>query len=754
MKPQQSNVTVARQGVQESVTFGIKESGMAHIMGVLRNQLYSDKVLAVIREYACNAVDANVEAGKGDTPITVTLPNRMNPYFKVRDNGLGLSKEDVNDIYAFYGESTKRASNDQIGMLGIGSKAAFAYGDNFVINSYINGKKVMYNAYIDESQRGQISTLGEEDTSEPDGVEIVVPVRDGDHQEFQNKATGLFKWFKVRPEVKGCEAFKYEDKADTLFSGTGWQWLRSDSNSWNRGSANVVMGNIGYPIDQSGLNLTSEDYENYNSLLTDSLVLEMNIGDVEISASREKLQFTEYTRKNIIAKLETVKSELIQVIEAEFGGCKTLFDAKCLLGELFDYGSGLYSLRDALLKSLEFNGEKIGDWQFNASSDNEGFTLSRATKFGYQGKYRMEEKYRMDCAKNVVVIHNDLGHRRSLMGRVYPLVINESKDVYMVEAKGHLKSDGTKVSDKKVLDDWKKKSGFDGKMLTLSKLPLHKLSDFGFAPVAGNGTGDKDVKHSLQCFKPDWARMKDLRRWHTKKADFWEAASADMDKGGYYVIIDKFLPFDVRGVDDPKNLESLKDDLGKVGLQLPEFYAFKLASRNKVEEKSQWKTLDSWIEEQLKNLAADKEQQVFDASFLKKLNDNLGNPSWNPEHIEENRETVLEKVLNNIKTDSVFKEFWDKHDEMKGNVENEKQIKVILSFARAYKIDLVEQGLKPTHDLKALAKKISDKYSMLNQMEASRWGNTWRSTSEEHKQTAEDVANYIMVIDCCEAAKS
>jgi len=87
-------------------------------------------------------------------------------------------------------------------------------------------------------------------------------------------------------------------------------------------------------------------------------------------------------------------------------------------------------------------------------------------------------------------------------------------------------------------------------------------------------------------------------------------------------------------------------------------------------------------------------------------------------------------------------------------VENEKQIKVILSFARAYKIDIVKQGLKPTHDLKALAKKISDKYSMLNQMEASRWGNTWRSTSEEHKQTAEDVANYIMVIDCCEAAKS
>ena len=188
MKPQKSSVSVASHGIQDTVTFGIKESGMAHIMGVLRNQLYSDKVLAVVREYTCNAVDANVEAGRGDSPITVTLPNRMNPYFKVRDDGLGLTKEDISDIYAFYGESTKRNSNDQIGMLGIGSKAAFAYGDNFVINSYVDGRKVMYNAYIDESQRGQISSLGEEDTSEPDGVEIVVPVRADDYQEFQDTA--------------------------------------------------------------------------------------------------------------------------------------------------------------------------------------------------------------------------------------------------------------------------------------------------------------------------------------------------------------------------------------------------------------------------------------------------------------------------------------------------------------------------------------------------------------------------------------
>ena len=69
----------------QSVSFGIKESGLSHIFNVLRNQLYSDKVLAVIREYSTNAVDAHAEVGKLDEPIKVTLPNQLSPSFKVRD---------------------------------------------------------------------------------------------------------------------------------------------------------------------------------------------------------------------------------------------------------------------------------------------------------------------------------------------------------------------------------------------------------------------------------------------------------------------------------------------------------------------------------------------------------------------------------------------------------------------------------------------------------------------------------------------
>ena len=165
-KPQTKTVKQSQEF--KSYSFGIKKEGLSHIFNVLRNQLYSDKVLAVIREYSTNAVDAHTEVGKKNEPILVTLPNQMSPYFKVRDFGRGLTEKEIGQIYAMYGESTKRGTNEQIGQLGLGSKSAFAYGDNFVINSFVNGNKTTYNAFIDDTQIGQISKMTSEKSKEKD----------------------------------------------------------------------------------------------------------------------------------------------------------------------------------------------------------------------------------------------------------------------------------------------------------------------------------------------------------------------------------------------------------------------------------------------------------------------------------------------------------------------------------------------------------------------------------------------------------
>ena len=68
-------------------------------------------------------------------------------------------------------------------------------------------------------------------------------------------------------------------------------------------SAMAVMGNIAYPVDRHPLNFTEDDGD-IDDILTRNLVLNFEIGDLEIAASREKLQSTDYTKKNIKKKLK------------------------------------------------------------------------------------------------------------------------------------------------------------------------------------------------------------------------------------------------------------------------------------------------------------------------------------------------------------------------------------------------------------------------------------------------------------------
>ena len=68
-----TNTNNYRTNIAKAADFGIQDNDLSHIMGILRSQIYSDKLLAVIREYSTNAVDANVEAGN-PAPINVHLP--------------------------------------------------------------------------------------------------------------------------------------------------------------------------------------------------------------------------------------------------------------------------------------------------------------------------------------------------------------------------------------------------------------------------------------------------------------------------------------------------------------------------------------------------------------------------------------------------------------------------------------------------------------------------------------------------------
>ena len=323
MKTDISSTIVHSEGFQSESFFSIKQDNLAHIFGILRNQLYSNKPLAVIREYCTNAFDAHVDAGKADEPIIVTIPTHISPNLIIRDNGKGLTTEQVYQIFASYGESTKRGTNDQVGMLGLGSKSAFCYVDSFTITSYNNGAKAVYNAYIDTTQIGKISLTHTEPTNET-GLEIKINVNTNDISTFNYEIFDFLKFFNPKPIILNNDAIKRQIadfNLKPILAGDNWKVIKRGD--WNNSRALITMGNVNYPVSISSLP-SLELREFLNDFKHYDLYVNVPIGTVKPSASRESLDMNTKTTNSVMDAFNQVKDE----IQAEY--CKKIESSKSM----------------------------------------------------------------------------------------------------------------------------------------------------------------------------------------------------------------------------------------------------------------------------------------------------------------------------------------------------------------------------------------------------------------------------------------
>src|SRR5574343_126832 len=125
-------------------TSGFKINATAKAFAILSSGLYANKIRAIVRELSCNAYDSHKAANKEHVPFKVVLPSPLDSTFSVQDFGLGLSEEQVFNLYTTYFESTKTQSNDYIGALGLGSKSPFSYTSSFLVTSIFEGVKSTY----------------------------------------------------------------------------------------------------------------------------------------------------------------------------------------------------------------------------------------------------------------------------------------------------------------------------------------------------------------------------------------------------------------------------------------------------------------------------------------------------------------------------------------------------------------------------------------------------------------------------------
>lgn len=267
----------------EKIAMKIDPNAAAHLMSILTD-LYSDAEKAVIREYSTNARDSHIEAG-ATRPIEVTLPNSMSPYFKVKDFGIGMDTSDIESIYSQYGASTKRGTDTQTGMLGLGCKSALTYTSQFTIVGIKDGIKTTAVVSRVEDGTGVMEIVDTVPTTEGNGVEISVPVKG--QNDFNRKAVSFFQFWDegtvllngtVPTRIKGMEV------SDNILLVSGGSGL-VDSDV-------IVMGGVPYPVE-NGL------YAGFRSWNGFRIVAFVEIGEVNFTPAREALATSPMTNTTI-----------------------------------------------------------------------------------------------------------------------------------------------------------------------------------------------------------------------------------------------------------------------------------------------------------------------------------------------------------------------------------------------------------------------------------------------------------------------
>ena len=353
MKLADKTVEIHSRGVASTNQFSIQQS--AKMFNILSNSLYSDKVMAVIRELSTNAYDSHI-ASNNSEPFHVQLPTSTEPTFRVRDYGTGLSQADMEELYTTYGASNKNTSNDFVGCLGLGSKSPFAYTKSFTTSSYFNGQQFMYVASMDETGVPSLNLLGVFDTAEPNGLEVSFAVKSEDVEEFRKTARRVFHYFKNKPTLSGSLQDHSYSHREVSVSGESWRVCklsgdhsRFPNHYHHNGGIVAIMGNIAYPVKISHIlgekeeqdnsvarwnkTFKKSDHESWKEFLEDIIgrgqyiELDFGIGELEMDPARENLQYTKEVIRTLRHKTQEVYLEMKKTLSEKLKTAKTKIEA-------------------------------------------------------------------------------------------------------------------------------------------------------------------------------------------------------------------------------------------------------------------------------------------------------------------------------------------------------------------------------------------------------------------------------------------
>ncbi len=487
--------------------FRITDATQARILMSLSDKMYMAKERAVIREYSTNAADAHVVSDKPISDIQVSLPTIEDLNFRIRDFGTGLAEEEIRNVYCVFGESTKRNSNKLNGVLGYGCKAGFAHADSFTVTSWQGGKKTVYQCIKGDSTKLHSAIrLSQEDSTEPSGIEVCVPIKQSSCYTFHQEAVMFYRSWPIMPTIKGLS--EEETQALTKFrstpatlKGEGWE-VRPPAEA-ARGIA--YMGWVPYLIDWNVINqrmaLDAKSRALFDLLRKNDVILYFEMGEVNFVDSREQLEYTDKTLDVLVARIRVIFEKIKDSIQDKFVNLPTLWHAKIMYNAIFGTGilesekgeesssgieerikileGNLLQLENTFQDSFSWNGITLNGPSFNNINrfdndfgfhEDKSYTPSIPVMVTYRKKKNRVKSHsckpgkcdKIVCSPNVTVVLNDTGRKTGQQLAARYLVLKEGSSTRTVHVL-NFESDTTK-------DDFYKEYHF-------YSVPVLKLSE-------------------------------------------------------------------------------------------------------------------------------------------------------------------------------------------------------------------------------------------------------------------------------------
>ncbi|MFN7096189.1 MAG: hypothetical protein ACK4PR_01310 [Gammaproteobacteria bacterium] len=502
-----------------------------------------------------------------------------------------MDAKTVSNVFTSLFVSTKEGSNNSVGAFGLGSKTPFAYTDSFTVIAVKDGISCTFSMYKDEDGLPMHAILGQKETDECNGVEIIIPINViSDRRAFSNAIVNQLHFFPTRPVITGSE-YPVEwlpEPTDILVEyGRIKVFVNKNNNSHTKYDACAVMGPVGYQINFS---ILMEKIPNHAKVIrwlsNRQCRIYFNIGDISVTPSRENLSYDSRTLKAFNDAFNGFLDYIVKSYNDNMQGLKSPIERAKFLAETngdmsdvitisqknVDNGIWGYNGRHAYFDIVTVKNYLGPGITFNTLSIQLIGKLVKEYKHFYDnGRYTISDLIRNNSLDHPIIFVDECKFSK----RRLTTVSNELGQNTIV-----VKCDSDKID---IVRDAFKFSGFNTKLLSeFAPVEVEKL-DYNYVKANGYVLNLQDISRlkisDMMKTRYNWMKLSNVK-------DI-EASFYIKSKDG---IIEK---------DSLQALENLKK-LMIVGLvdntKIPTVYAFPKRLIDKIKKDPEWISLSEYLD--------------------------------------------------------------------------------------------------------------------------------------------------------------